>query len=119
MYIGYSDIYNTRALIEVTGKEMGLAPEPSLGTHFFQDLVEANIFPLAINLEDEDVIFNQKFFYNTPNNLVDFIPIDDQLTNCLRLIRVSSFRRGHNLSLVMDEERGRATAFLVPNVEAK
>ncbi len=119
VYIGYSDIYNTRALIEVTGKEMGLAPEPSFGTHFFQDLVEAKIFPLAINLEDEDVIFNRNFFYDTPNNLVDFIPVDDQLTNCLRLIKVSSFRRGHSLSLVMDDELGRATAFLVPNVEAK
>lgn len=119
VYIGYSDIYNTRALIEVTGKEMGLAPEPSFGTHFFQDLVEAKIFPLAINLEDEDVIFNRIFFYDTPNNLVDFIPVDDQLTNCLRLIKVSSFRRGHSLSLVMDDELGRATAFLVPNVEAK
>jgi hypothetical protein len=119
VYIGYSDIYNTRALIEVTGKETGLAPEPSFGTHFFQDLVEANIYPLAIDLEDEGVIFNRDFFYDTPNNLVDFIPVDDQLTNCLRLIKVSSYRPGHSLSLVMDDERSQATAFLVPYVEAK
>ncbi|UCD43438.1 MAG: PEP/pyruvate-binding domain-containing protein [Chloroflexota bacterium] len=119
VYIGYSDIYNTRALIEVTGKETGLSPEPSFGTHFFQDLVEANIFPLAVDLEDEGVIFNRDFFYNTPNNLVDFIPVDDQLSNCLRLIKVSSYRPGHNLSLVMDDERGRATAFLVPFAEDK
>jgi hypothetical protein len=119
VYIGYSDIYNTRALIEVTGEEMGLTPEPSFGTHFFQDLVEANIYPLAIDLEDEDVIFNRDFFYNTPNNLVDFIPVNDQITNCLRLIKVSSCRPGHRLSLVMDDDRGRATAFLVPYTEDK
>ena len=119
VYIGYSDIYNTRALIEVTGEETGLAPEPSFGTHFFQDLVEANIYPLAIDLEDEDVIFNRDFFYNTPNNLVDFIPVDDQLSNCLRLIKVSSWRPGHRLSLVMDDERGQAAAFLVPYAEEK
>jgi hypothetical protein len=119
VYIGYSDIYNTRALIEVTGNETGLSPEPSFGTHFFQDLVEANIFPLAVDLEDEGVIFNRDFFYNTPNNLVDFIPVDDQLSNCIRLIKVSSYRPGHNLSLVMDDERGRATAFLVPFAEDK
>jgi hypothetical protein len=119
VYIGYSDIYNTRALIEVTGEETGLAPEPSFGTHFFQDLVEANIYPLAIDLEDEDVIFNRDFFYNTPNNLIDFIPVDDQLSNCLRLIKVSSYRARHSLSLVMDDERGRATVFLVPFAEEK
>ena len=38
--IGYSDIYNTRALIELTGEGIGTAPEASFGTHFFQDLVE-------------------------------------------------------------------------------
>ncbi len=119
VYIGYSDIYNTRSLIEVTGKETGLAPEPSFGTHFFQDLVEANIYPLAIDLEDDGVIFNRDFFYNTPNNLADFIPVDDQLANCLRLIKVSSYRPGQSLSLVMDDERSRATAFLVPYLEAK
>jgi len=119
VYIGYSDIYNTSALIEVTGEETGLAPEPSFGTHFFQDLVEANIYPLAIDLEDEDVIFNRDFFYNTPNQLADFTPVDDQLSNCLRLIKVSSYRPGHCLSLVMDEEHGRAAAYLVPFAEEK
>ena len=119
VYIGYSDIYNTRALIEVTGEETGLAPEPSFGTHFFQDLVEANIYPLAIDLEDEDVIFNRDFFCNTPNQLADFIPVDNQLSNCLRLIKVSSYRPGHCLSLVMDDEDGQAVAFLVPHTEGK
>lgn len=119
VYIGYSDIYNTRALIEVTSKTTGLAPEPSFGTHFFQDLVEANIYPLAIDLEDEDVIFNRKFFYDTPNQLADFIQVDKQLSGCLRLIKVSSYRPGHSLRLVMDDEHGRAAAFLVPLMEGK
>ncbi len=119
VYIGYSDIYNTRALIEVTGQKTGQTPEPSFGTHFFQDLVEANIYPLAIDLEDEDGIFNRDFFYNTPNQLVDFIPVDDQLSGCLRLIKVSSYRPGYRLSLVMDDDHGRAAAFLTPYPEDK
>ena len=44
--VTYSDINNSRALIEVA--EDVKAAEPSHGTHFFQDLVEANIFPLMI-----------------------------------------------------------------------
>lgn len=119
VYIGYSDIYNTSALIEVTGQEIGLTPEPSFGTHFFQDLVEANIFPLAIDLDDKDVVFNHQFFYDTPNHLVDFIPVNEQLSNALRLIKVSSYRSGHALRLVMDDEDGRAAAYLVPQTEEK
>jgi len=48
--IGYGDIYHTRALVELAGEGFGLPPEPSLGTHFFQDLLESQIYPLAIQL---------------------------------------------------------------------
>jgi Pyruvate phosphate dikinase, AMP/ATP-binding domain len=121
VFIGYSDIYNTGALVELTGKEIGLEPEPSFGTHFFQDLVEANIYPLAIYLDDQDVIFNREFFYGTPNALANFMsssgPLSRQAESCLRLIKVSAYRHAHKLSLVMDDEQGQAAAFLVPALE--
>ncbi|MFN2211895.1 MAG: PEP/pyruvate-binding domain-containing protein [Anaerolineales bacterium] len=117
VFIGYSDIYNTSALIELTGEEIGTTPEPSFGTHFFQDLVEANIYPLAIDLDDEDVVFKREFFYDTPNHLIDFIQTSEQVANCLRLIKVSSYRPGHCLRLVMDDEDGRAAAYLVTKTE--
>jgi hypothetical protein len=112
VHIGYSDIYNTRALVEITGSGIGSASEASFGTHFFQDLVESNIYPLAVYLDDEDVIFNKNFFYKTPNRLGDFLPDDGGLDKCLRLIEVSSFRPKHHMELVMDNDQGRATAFL-------
>jgi hypothetical protein len=110
--IGYADIYNTRALVELAGEGIGPAPEPSFGTHFFQDLMEANIYPLAVFLDDEDVVFNRKFFYKTPNRLRELSPESSGLEDCLRLIRVSDFRAGHHLELVMDENSRRAVAFL-------
>ncbi len=113
--IRYADIYNTRALVELAGEGIGMAPEPSFGTHFFQDLVEANIYPLAIFLEDEDVVFNREFFYNTPNQLAERAPDEVNLEACLRLIDVSSFRPGYHLELVMDNEAGQAVAILYPD----
>jgi hypothetical protein len=110
--IGYGDIYHTRALIELTGQGIGAAPEASFGTHFFQDLVESNIYPLAIYLGDKDVIFNRAFFYDTPNQLSSFISDTGSLGDCLRVIDVSSYRQGHSLELVMDGESGRSAAFL-------
>ena len=118
MLIGYADIYNTRALVELSGEGVGTAPEPSFGTHFFQDLVEAQIYPLAIPLDDETSVFNANFFYHTPNQLRDFLPEARQpgwaLADSLRLIEVASFRRGTTMNLVMDDEKSRAAAFLVP-----
>ena len=112
VHIGYADIYNTRALIELSGEGVGTAPEPSFGTHFFQDLMEAEIYPLAVYLDDDDAIFNRKFFYKTPNRLQDWISADKKLLQSLRLIAVEDFRPAHHLTLVMDDEKGRAVAFL-------
>ena len=115
VYIGYADIYNTRSLVELAGEGIGPAPEPSFGTHFFQDLVEANIFPLAIFLDDQDVAFNRKFFYTTPNSLAEIAPNESGLQGCLRLIDVKSYRSGYHLDLIMDEQAGQAVAFLQPD----
>jgi hypothetical protein len=113
--INYGDIYNTRALIEVSGHGISAAPEPSFGTHFFQDLVEANIYPLAIYLDDPDAEFNHPFFYDTPNQLAEFLPEAVDCADTIRLINVASFRRASHLELVMDDDKGQALAYLVPN----
>ncbi len=112
IHINYGDIYNTRALVELAGPGIGTEPEPSLGTHFFQDLIEAQIYPLAIYLDRADTVFERKFFYDTPNCLEQFIPADEQLRACLRLIDVESFRAGQRLSLVMDDGESQAVAYL-------
>jgi hypothetical protein len=110
--VGYSDIYNTRALIELSGAGIGTAPEPSFGTHFFQDLLEANIFPLAIYLDHDDVIFKSEFFYKSPNRMLEFLPEKEALAEALRLIRVEDYRPGHSIELIMNGENSQAVALL-------
>jgi hypothetical protein len=111
--IGYGDIYHTHALVELSGQGIGLAPEPSFGTHFFQDLLESNIYPLAIYLDDPEISFNQDFFNATPNQLASWLPEAADLNNCLRLIDVATYRPHHHLDLIMDAEKSQAIALLV------
>jgi hypothetical protein len=113
--IGYGDIYHTRALVELSGMGIGPAPEPSFGAHFFQDLLEANIYPLAVFLDDQDAVFNHDFFYKSANHLTEILPEAGKLSESLRLIEVESYRPGHHIELVMDDERGQAVAYLKPN----
>ncbi len=110
--IAYGDIYHTHALVELTGKGIGPDLEPSFGTHFFQDLMEAHIYPLNVNLDDRDSVFNRGFFDKTPNRLPDFLAADKILLRTLRLLKVDDFRPGHSLSLVMNDDEGKAVAFL-------
>jgi hypothetical protein len=116
--VDYGDIYNTRSLVELAGKGIGPAPEPSLGTHFFQDLMEQQIYPLAIYLDDEQSVFNREFFENTPNRVEDWIHLDEKHRECLRVIRVSDFRQGCIMRIVMSDEKSRAIAYLVKADEA-
>ncbi len=110
--IAYGDIYHTHALVELTGKGIGPDLEPSFGTHFFQDLMEAHIYPLNVDLDDRDSVFNRGFFDNTPNHLPDFLAADETLLRSLHLIKVEDFRPGHTLSLVMNDDVGKAVAYL-------
>jgi hypothetical protein len=111
--IDFGDIYNTRALVELSGHGIGPAPEPSLGTHFFQDLLESQIYPLAISLDDEQAVFNREFFYNLPNHLAERIPAAADMQSSLRLIRVSDYRPGSYMRVLMNEEKNLAQAYMV------
>ena len=112
--IDYGDIYNARALVELAGEHFGLPPEPSLGTHFFQDLMESQIYPLAIPLDEGQNMINEDFFEETPNRISEFIELDPNLKDSLRLIRVSDFRPNHQIRILMNDDESRAIGYLVP-----
>ena len=103
--VGFGDIYHARALIEITGKGIGPAPEASYGTHFFQDLIESQIYPLAIYLDDPATIFRKEFFYQAPNLLPHLIPQEETLSACLRVINVRAAHPGYRLHLIMDADK--------------
>ncbi|HOW90996.1 MAG TPA: hypothetical protein PK883_01665, partial [Anaerolineaceae bacterium] len=111
--IGYGDIYHARALVELAGEHCGLPPEPSLGTHFFQDLLESQIYPLALQMDNPATVFNSGFFDAAPNHLLDFLPDAGEFESCLRVLRISDSFPGQTVRVIMNEDIGRAVAFLV------
>jgi hypothetical protein len=111
--VAYGDIYNTQALLELAGEGVIPTLEPSLGTHFFQDLMEAQIYPLGILLDREENVFNNKFFYEMPNHIADWINVDPELEGSLRLIRVRDYLQDHHLRIIMDSECSHAVGYLV------
>jgi hypothetical protein len=117
VFVSYADIHNSAALVELSGRGIGPAPEPSLGTHFFQDLMEAQIYPLALFLDRKDVTFNRDFFYNSPNFIQEFLQLEAHLEGCLKLIQVASYAPGCHIELVMDDEANKAVAYLAADAE--
>ncbi|MFH1790395.1 MAG: hypothetical protein ABH885_00195, partial [Candidatus Omnitrophota bacterium] len=51
-----------------------LMPELSFGTHFFQDLVETNIFYVALFPDKEGVVFNRRWFARVKDVFPEIMP---------------------------------------------
>jgi pyruvate,water dikinase len=112
--VTYSDINNTAALIEVAMRTGASVPDLSFGTHFFQDLVEANIRYLPLYPGDEGIVFNEQFLTGAPNILEVLLPDHASLGDTIRLIDVPLSTNGLMLKLLMNADQDRAVAILVP-----
>jgi hypothetical protein len=110
--VSYSQINNTAMLIEIARKKQDYVPELSFGTHFFQDLVEAQIRYLPLYPEDPGVVFNQEFFLDTPNEIKKLLPEIGSLEKVVRLINVCKTKSGGTLKIIMDGEKDKAVGLI-------
>lgn len=109
----YSDINNTAALIEVARDKSGHTPELSFGTHFFQDLVEANIKYLPLYPDKEGNVFNQTFFACDCNKLPEFLPEYSSYEPIVKVIKTDACDKEGKLSIYMDGDNSEALAIIV------
>lgn len=110
--VSYADLNNSAVLIEIAKKKSNYVPELSFGTHFFQDLVEANIRYLPLYPDEPGVIFNQVFFLRSKNMLSQLLPDYSHLSDVLKVIDVASESFGQMLHISMNAEIGEAIGFL-------
>lgn len=96
--VTFSEIDNIAAIAEMAYKEGNLIPELSFGTHFFQDLVEMNIFYMAVYPENAGVIFNTNWMQDLPNMLSTLAPEDRKYAAVFRVYDV----QGKNLRFISD-----------------
>ena len=105
--VTYADLYNTRALIELAMNREGYTSEPSYGTHFFQDLVETQIYPIAVYPEEAGDYLNWDFLKQSADQLPSILPREpSDASRCIKVIHIPSERPGQVLDIVMDGQRG-------------
>ena len=104
--VTYADIFNTRALVEVANHQNGFSSEPSYGTHFFQDLVESQIYPLAVSPEEPGDLLNLDFIRKSENQISKFIHEPSRASQCIKVIHIPSERPDYQLEIVMDGQKG-------------
>ena len=87
--VSFSEINRMTVLAEIAYEGGNLMPELSFGTHFFQDLVEADIFYVALFPQKENVVFNKGWFSKTPNLLTDFLPESNKYADVVKVYQIN------------------------------
>lgn len=96
--VRFSEINNITAIGEIAYSDGSLIPDLSFGTHFFQDMVEMDIFYMAIYPEKKDVVFNSAWMKKQPNVLADLMPEDSAFADVVYVYDV----RDKDLRLLSD-----------------
>jgi pyruvate, water dikinase len=122
--VTYSDINNTVMLIEIARKQRDYTPDPSFGTHFFQDLIEASIRYLPLYPDDRGIIFNEQFLTTSKSILPEMLPDFSNLTEVIRVIDIPAVTDGRVLQVLMNADTEQALGRLtlpsrVVELEAK
>lgn len=96
--VHFSEINNVVALGEVASTDDNFSPELSFGSHFFQDMVEADIFYLALFNDKSTRALNTDWLDQRENLLPKMLPPNSRLASVVRVCDVTA----DNLLLLAD-----------------
>lgn len=125
----YSEIYDTLALVEIVRVlSDGAYSEPSLGSHFGNDVREGRILPMSIYPGAEGSVFNSGIITNSPNLLHEHFkgaPLEDWVEAVIKVIDVKSLPSEktdpdkQTLHVIANSEDQRAVMFIGEYKEVK
>jgi len=95
--VSFSEINNVAILGEISYMGGGYIPDLSFGTHFFQDIVEADIFYVALFPEREGTIFNKKLFEQFDNVLSELLPESVSLEDVIKVYDICDSQKSLNI----------------------
>ena len=107
--VSFHEINTVSAICEIAEMHDNLCPDVSLGTHFFNDLVENDMLYIAINPKDADSLFNRDILNKFENKLVELIPEARKYENIIKIIEESDEIR---IKLYADPVKQKAILYL-------
>ena len=84
--VSFSELCNMSVICEVASAEDGFMPELSYGSHFFQDLVEADIFYAAIFDGQKDVVYHPELILGRENLIDTILTGTEKFTEVIHII---------------------------------
>jgi len=86
--VSFSEIQNVTAICEIVKMHKGLIPDISLGTHFFNDLVEMNILYITIAPDKNKTCYNEDLILSFPNSIDQLLPDYTEWSTVIHIIDI-------------------------------
>ncbi len=87
--VSFAQISGVSALCEIVAMREDLIPDVSLGTHFFNDIVETDILYMALFPEGEGNLLNTALLDSLPNRLGNYIDEQEKWSHVLKVIEAA------------------------------
>jgi pyruvate, water dikinase len=110
--VSFSEIRNVSVLCELVMMHEGLIPDISLGTHFFNDLVEMDILYMAFFPSRENYIWNRETLETAPSSLLKIKPEAKQWEKAIRVIDPCELRKNGEFLLHVDTLKQNGVLYL-------
>lgn len=110
--VSFSEIRNVSVLCEINAMHDNLTPETSLGTHFFNDLVEMDIVYMALKPGKDGAVLNPAVWSHCRNLLPELAPSATAWQDTVTVFDTRSLKPGHRGFLYANTLKQEAMVFL-------
>jgi len=110
--VAFAEIENVSIICELALMHEGLIPDISLGTHFFNDLVELNMLYLAVTPGKDGNLINEAQIKQLPNSLTQLLPGAAAMADAIRVVDSSQIGGASTICLNADVLKQRALCYL-------
>jgi hypothetical protein len=116
--VSFAEIQRVSVICEIVRMGANVVPDVSLGSHFFNDLVEANMLYLALDPSRPEHRLDEALLLGAPSRLAELLPDDARLAGVVRVIDFPLHGDGRRLLLSADSVRQEVLCYLAPPAQA-
>ncbi|MFP4237249.1 MAG: PEP/pyruvate-binding domain-containing protein, partial [Desulfonatronovibrio sp.] len=110
--VTFTEISSVSVLCEIVAMRGDFAPDVSLGTHFFSDLIEFDILYLALYPERPGNFLNHSLLIGSGNRLTDIFPEESRWRDTLYVLDTHALFPGRSLYICSDVKKQQVRCYL-------
>jgi hypothetical protein len=110
--VSFAEINTVSVLCEIGIMHEGLVPDMSLGTHFYNDLVEMDLVYLGIMPNRKETLFNETLLKEAPSLFKELLPEKGKWSDVIRVIKAPDTKKNQRMYLYVDALKQEALCYV-------